>query len=44
MRTKCVLVGVVALFTLGALAGSAHANIDPKSAIGIWLFDDGGVV
>jgi hypothetical protein len=42
MRTKCLSVGAVALFILGMLPGSAHANIDPKTVVGIWFFDDGG--
>ncbi|UCC97398.1 MAG: hypothetical protein JSW66_16325, partial [Phycisphaerales bacterium] len=41
MRTKCLQVGVVALFILGVLPGSGHAEIDPKTVVGIWLFDDG---
>jgi hypothetical protein len=41
MRTKCLQVGVVVLFILGMLPALGHAKIDPKTVIGIWLFDDG---
>jgi len=42
MKAKCFLVGAVALLVLGMLADSGRAAIDRKSAVGIWLFDEGG--
>ncbi len=41
MKTRRFLAGVVALYVLGMAAGSSHASIDPKTIVGIWLFDEG---
>ncbi len=42
MKAKYFLVGAAALLILGVLTDSGHAAIDRKSAVGIWLFDEGG--
>jgi len=42
MWTPRLLVAVVALFGLGLLAGPGQAEIDRETAVGIWLFDEGG--
>jgi len=41
MRVKYVLITIVVLFAVGMLAGLSYAKIDPKTAAGIWLFDEG---
>ena len=41
MKANHLLVGVVALSILGMLAPSGQAAIDPTSAVGIWLLDEG---
>jgi len=41
MKVKCLLIGIVALFVAGALAGSSYAKIDLKTCAGMWLFDEG---
>jgi len=41
MRVKCVLITMVVLFAVGMLADLSYAKIDPKTAAGIWLFDEG---
>jgi len=41
MRVKCVLIIMVVLFAVGMLADLSYAKIDPKTAAGIWLFDEG---
>jgi hypothetical protein len=40
MKVRCLLMVVVVLFVAGALASSTHAAIDPKTVVGMWLFDD----
>jgi len=44
MRVKCVLITMVVLFAVGMLADLSYAKIDPKTAAGIWLFDEGSGV
>ena len=42
MKAKCLLIVVVALTIVGILASSSYAiKIDPKSILGVWLFDEG---
>lgn len=42
MKVKCLLIGVVVLFVAGLLfAVSSEAKIDPKTCVGMWLFDEG---
>ncbi|MFA4881055.1 MAG: LamG domain-containing protein [Candidatus Doudnabacteria bacterium] len=41
MKVKCLLIGVVVLFVVGLLTFSSYAKIDPKTCVGIWLFDEG---
>ena len=36
-----MIVGVVALFAVGILTAPSYAKIDPKTIVGIWLFDEG---
>ncbi|MEK7399701.1 MAG: LamG domain-containing protein [Candidatus Poribacteria bacterium] len=40
MKVRYLLIGVVVLFVAGAFANSTYAKIDPKTCIGMWLFDD----
>jgi len=40
MKVRYLLFGVVVLFVAGVLANSTHAAIDPKTIVGMWLFDD----
>ena len=41
MKVRLLLIVVVILFVFGLLASSSYANVDPKTCIGMWLFDDG---
>jgi len=41
MKVRFLLIGVVVLFVAGAFASSTHAAIDPKTIVGMWLFDEG---
>jgi hypothetical protein len=41
MKVRCLLIVVAVMFVAGALASSTHAAIDPKTIVGIWLFDEG---
>jgi hypothetical protein len=41
MKIRCFLIGVVILFVVGVLNTSSYAKIDPKTIVGMWLFDDG---
>ncbi|MCX6013467.1 MAG: LamG domain-containing protein [Chloroflexi bacterium] len=41
MGVKCVLITMVVLFAVGMLADLSHAKIDPKTCVGMWLFDEG---
>jgi len=34
------LIGVVVLFIVGVLTASSYAKIDPKTCVGMWLFDE----
>lgn len=38
---KCFLSSIIVLFTVGLLAGVCYARIDPKTIVGMWLFDEG---
>jgi hypothetical protein len=40
MKVRSLLVVVVVLFVAGVLASSTHAALDPKTVVGMWLFDD----
>lgn len=37
---RCLLMGVAVSFVVGLLTTSSYAKIDPKTCIGMWLFDD----
>jgi len=41
MKVRFLWIGVVVLFIAGVLTASSYARIDPKTAAGIWLFDEG---
>lgn len=41
MKAKCLLIVLVALFVAGVFTVSSYAKIDPKTCIGMWLFNDG---
>jgi hypothetical protein len=41
MRAWCLLIGMVVLFAAGVLTTPSYAKIDPKTCIGMWLFDEG---
>ena len=41
MKVKFLLIGVFSLITLGMLAGSNYAEIDPQTIVGMWTFDEG---
>jgi len=41
MKVRYLLIGVIVLFIAGVLASSTYAKIDPKTIVGMWLFDDG---
>lgn len=40
MNARCLLIGVVLLF-VAVLTTSSYAKIDPKTCVGVWLFDEG---
>jgi len=40
MKVKCLLIGIAVLFVAGALADSSYAKLDPKTCVGILLFDE----
>ena len=42
MKAKYLLIGIVGLFVAGVLTTSSYARIDPKTVVGMWLFDDNG--
>ncbi len=44
MRVKCLLIPVVVSLAVGMLVGSGYAKIDPKTVMGMWLFEDEGDV
>jgi len=41
MKMRFFLYIIITLFTVGILAGIAHARIDPGTIVGMWLFDEG---
>jgi hypothetical protein len=41
MKVKYFLIGMVVIFVAGVLNASSYAKIDSKTAIGIWLLDEG---
>jgi len=41
MKKRYLLIGVVVLFVVGLLANSSYAKLNPKTCIGMWLFDEG---
>jgi hypothetical protein len=41
MKAKCLLIGAAVLFIVGLLTASSYAKIDPKTCVGMWLFDKG---
>jgi hypothetical protein len=41
MKVKCLLIGVLVLFVTGMLTTSSYAKLDPKTILGMWLFDEG---
>ena len=41
MKVKYLLIGVVVLFIAGVLTASSFAELDPKTCVGMWLFNEG---
>ena len=41
MKARYLLIGVVVLFAVSVLTTQSHAKIDPKTIVGMWLFDEG---
>ena len=41
MKVRLFWIGVVVLFTIGILAVSSYAVLDPETVVGIWKFDEG---
>jgi len=41
MKSHYILVWLAVLITAGLLTGSSYAKIDPASAVGLWLLDEG---
>ena len=41
MRARYLLIGVAVLFAVSVLTASSYAKIDPKTCVGMWLFDEG---
>jgi hypothetical protein len=41
MKVRFLWIGVVVLFIAGVLTASSYARIDPKTCLGMWLFDEG---
>jgi hypothetical protein len=41
MKIRCLSIGVVVLFVACVLTASSYAKIDPKTAVGAWLLDEG---
>jgi hypothetical protein len=41
MKVRYLLIGVVVLFAAGMLTTQSYAKIDPKTIVGMWLFDEG---
>jgi hypothetical protein len=40
MKVRYLLIGVTVLFIVGLLTTSSYAKLDPKTCVGMWLFDD----
>jgi len=40
-NANLMIVGMVVLFVAGVLTIPSYAKLDPKNAVGIWLFDEG---
>jgi len=41
MKARCLLIGVVILFATGMLTAPSDAKIDPRTIVGMWIFDEG---
>ncbi|MEK7399193.1 MAG: LamG domain-containing protein [Candidatus Poribacteria bacterium] len=41
MKIRFLLIGVISMFFAGLLTTSSYAKIDPKTCVGMWLFDEG---
>lgn len=41
MKAKCLLICVAVLFIIDLLTTLSYAEIDPKTCVGMWLFDEG---
>jgi hypothetical protein len=41
MKVRYLLIVVVVLFADGMLTTQSYAKIDPKTIVGMWLFDEG---
>lgn len=41
MKVRLFWISVIALFTIGMLAVSSYAVLDPETVVGIWKFDEG---
>lgn len=41
MKARYLLIGLVVLFATGILTNQGYAKIDPKTIVGLWLFDEG---
>ena len=40
-NANLMIIGIVVLFVVGVLTIPGYAKLDPKNAVGIWLFDEG---
>ena len=40
MKVKYLLIGAAVLFVVGVLTASSYANLNPKTCVGVWLFDN----
>jgi len=41
MKAKFTLIGITVLFVIGILAAQSYAKVDPKTCVGMWMFDEG---
>jgi hypothetical protein len=41
MKARCLSIYLVVLFIVGMATTSSYAEIDPKTIVGMWLFDEG---
>jgi hypothetical protein len=41
MRVRYLLISVAVLFAAGVLTASSYAKTNPKTCVGMWLFDEG---